>query len=244
VLVVAHPGHELRVHGWLEQARPRVLVLTDGAGRSGTSRLPATARVLARAGATPGEVFGRFRDRDIYEAMLGRDLELFRALAGDVAAALEDADYVVGDAAEGYNPTHDVCRLLVDAAAARVRRRRGRALASFAFPLVGPPTGSTPPGSTDVDTTLDADAFARKLVAARDYVELDGEVRAALDGVGIAAFRREVFQHVEGGSERAGGDVPFYERHGERRVAEGAYRHVLRRAEHVAPIAEALACES
>lgn len=29
-LVVAHPGHELRVYGWLEQARPRVFVLTDG----------------------------------------------------------------------------------------------------------------------------------------------------------------------------------------------------------------------
>src|SRR5207302_1404403 len=29
-LLVAHPGHELRVHGWLERERPLVFVLTDG----------------------------------------------------------------------------------------------------------------------------------------------------------------------------------------------------------------------
>ena len=34
-LIVAHPGHELRVHHWMELARPLVLVLTDGSGRQG-----------------------------------------------------------------------------------------------------------------------------------------------------------------------------------------------------------------
>ena len=29
-LFVAHPGHELRIYGWLERARPQVHVLTDG----------------------------------------------------------------------------------------------------------------------------------------------------------------------------------------------------------------------
>ena len=53
-LVVAHPSHELRLHGWLEQTRPCVCVLTDGAGRSGEPRLTRTTEVLARAGATQG----------------------------------------------------------------------------------------------------------------------------------------------------------------------------------------------
>ncbi len=243
MLVIAHPGHELRVHGWLEQARPRVLVLTDGSGRSDTIRLPATARVVERAGAVPGDVFGRFRDRELYAAILDGDLALFRTLARAIAESLDDADYVVADAAEGYNPAHDVCRVLVDAAVARVRRRRGRPLASFGFPLVGPPV-ATAPRTRDLDVRLDDDAFGRKLAAARDYVALEGEVRDALAGAGPDAFRREVLRHVDGAATTLAGDVPFYERHGERRVAEGAYARVLRRDEHVLPIAEALACES
>lgn len=243
MLVIAHPGHELRVHGWLEQARPRVLVLTDGSGRSGTSRLPATARVVERAGAVAGEVFGRFRDRELYAAMLDREVALFRALARALADALDDADYVVADAAEGYNPAHDVCRVLVDAAVARVRRRRGRTLASFGFPLVGPPAASSP-RSGDVELRLDDGAFARKLAAARDYVALDGEVRHALAQAGPDAFRQEVLRHVDRAVGAFADAMPFYERHGERRVAEGAYARVLRRDEHLLPIAEALACES
>lgn len=38
-LMIAHPGHELLVHGWLEVAHPRVFVLTDGSGRCAQSRL-------------------------------------------------------------------------------------------------------------------------------------------------------------------------------------------------------------
>ena len=186
-------------------------------------------------------MFGWLSDRAVYEAMLGRDLALFHALADEIVACLDGADYVVGDAAEGYNPTHDVCRILVDAAVAR--RRRVRSLASFAFPLVGPPAASAlRPG--DVDLALDDAAFSRKLGAAREYVELDHEVRDALDGVGAEAFRREVFRRVDAVSDGLAGEVPFYERHGERRVAEGMYASVLRRDEHVVPIAEALACGS
>src|SRR4051794_29308473 len=50
-LVVAHPGHELRVHGWIEAVRPLVHVLTDGSGSSGRSRLESTRRVLGPTGA-------------------------------------------------------------------------------------------------------------------------------------------------------------------------------------------------
>ena len=69
-LVVAHPGHELRVHGWLEKARPQVFVLTDGSGPTGSSRLRSTTRVLDRAGATAGCIYGRLADRVFYQALL------------------------------------------------------------------------------------------------------------------------------------------------------------------------------
>ena len=65
LLVVGHPGHELMVHGWLEAARPLVMVLTDGSGHAGVSKYASTAALMARAGATPGPIFGRFTDVEI-----------------------------------------------------------------------------------------------------------------------------------------------------------------------------------
>ena len=78
--VVAHPSHELRLHGWLEQTRPCVCVLTDGAGRSGEPRLTRTTEVLARAGATQGAIYGRFTDLEVYSAILNGDGELSRVV--------------------------------------------------------------------------------------------------------------------------------------------------------------------
>src|SRR5262245_41002456 len=43
----AHPGHELRVHHFLEQAAPTVAVLTDGSGSTGQPRLDESRELLA-----------------------------------------------------------------------------------------------------------------------------------------------------------------------------------------------------
>src|SRR5579883_1534118 len=101
-LIIAHPGHELRAHGWLEAARPITCVLTDGSGGAGEPRLESTSRVLASAGATPGPVYGRLSDRAIYAALLDHDTALFTGLVEELAQALLDCeiDYVAGDARE------------------------------------------------------------------------------------------------------------------------------------------------
>src|SRR5260370_411620 len=69
-LVIAHPGHELRVHHWLERARPVTFVLTDGSGHTDRSRLAATTAILERAGATRGAIYGAMSDRELYQAIL------------------------------------------------------------------------------------------------------------------------------------------------------------------------------
>ncbi|HEV7671338.1 MAG TPA: hypothetical protein VGS22_22700 [Thermoanaerobaculia bacterium] len=242
-LVVAHPGHELRVHGWLERARPIVFVLTDGSGR-GASRLESTTRLLAAAGATPGSIYGRFSDREIYSALLAGETERFVEVAAELAEALREAgiQIVAGDALEGFNPGHDLCRLLIDAAVARLARD-GRAVRNLQFPLEEHPTAETGEnGPTDLALDLDDPAFARKLAAARSYPEMAGEVEAALARFGPAAFRREhLAAAVTPPLAALYEQTPFFERHGERRVAEGHYRAVLRGREHLVPVASALA---
>ena len=229
----------------MEQFRPVVFVLTDGSGRTHHSRLPATTRVLERAGATRGAVYGRFTDAAVYQALLARDIAAFTDTAAEIAAALlEDGiDYVVADAAEGYNPSHDICRYLVNAAVEIAARARAQPIANYEFDLVAapaPPEGSLANGTAVV--TLDEDALARKLGAARGYDEMAAEVDTALAAWGPSAFRVEVLRSVAADDYwRDPAELPpFYERHGERRLADGAYTDVIRFTDHVRPLRDAL----
>ena len=127
VLVVGHPGHELRVYGWLKKARPLVHVLTDGSGSDGEPRIASTSALLENAGATRGSIYGRLSDRDIYSAILDGQHAYFIDLAEELAASLvqDQAEVVAGDAVEGFNPSHDVCRYVTNAAVRLASARAG-----------------------------------------------------------------------------------------------------------------------
>ncbi|HEV7784475.1 MAG TPA: hypothetical protein VGQ28_04005 [Thermoanaerobaculia bacterium] len=241
-LVVAHPGHELRVHRWLELARPVVFVLTDGSGNHGVSRLDSSTALLGRAGATAGSIYGRLTDRELYRALLGGDLGLFTGLADELARGLADMDVVAGDAVEGYNPGHDVCRLLINAAVLRLEAE-GRRIANFDFPLVGAPDDCPAEDHSGAQRLeLDEESLHRKLEAARTYPELAGEVEAALAAHGSDRFRVECLRPVRYGLDIAHlfSHPPFYETHGEKRVALGLYGQVIRFQNHLAPLAAGL----
>lgn len=241
-LVIGHPGHELRVHGWLEITRPVVFVFTDGSGRSNQSRLPSTTRVLSHAGATRGSVYGRLTDGKAYSAILNHEFDVFVELAEELceAFAAERIDYVAGDAFEGYNPMHDVCRLVINAAVASAQGVRDHRLRNLGFSLIGQPTACHEASHADgICLRLDDAAFARKLAAAKGYVELAGEVHSALKRTSADALRVECLRPV-GPGEDLSDQPPFYEAHGEKQVAAGLYDRVLRYQEHIAPLAEAL----
>jgi len=268
ILVIAHPGHELRVHRWLETARPEVWVLTDGSGRTQRSRVDSTTRVLDATGAAPGPIYPQFSDADLYEAVLSFDHRQFTDVVDRLATALmhEDVECVVGDAEEGYNPAHDICRLVINAAIRLVQRRTTKTIANYDFTLMGAP-GDCPDElrSRSLWLNLDDAAFARKISAALNYPELQAEVEAALQGgtsetspehfdLGERArstfgptdatnFRIECLRPVNAfrtSIRSYGGDLPFYEAYGEKQVRAGHYTRVLRFDEHLMPLAAAL----
>jgi len=220
------------------------MMLTDGSGPSGHSRLASSTTLLERAGATPGPIYGRLSDKAVYQAVLDQDIRLFIGLVEEMADVLvrDRVDCVVGDGAEGYNPTHDICRLLVNTAVTIAQQIRGSELANFAFPLVArpDPPEADPDGRT-LCIELDDDALERKLRAARAYAELADEVTAALAAWGAEAFRKEYLRFVDARDTLEPGDtLPYYERYGEQRVASGVYDRVIRYHTHVKPIADAL----
>jgi hypothetical protein len=265
-VVVAHPGHEVRIHGWLERERPRVFVLTDGSGRVGEPRVASTAEYLERFGMRPGCIFGRFTDMEVYRAVLARDFGLFAGLCDELAEALvsSGASLVAGDASEGYNSTHDITRLITNTAVEMASRATGRTIANYDFPIVKRPDHCPESQRANcVWLELDDEAYMRKIAAAFefypelaaetrdalhggdheetvDYFKLNSDEHAATDLRGMDMFRVECLRPVSHADAPFESPVPFYELRGESRVAGGHYTQVIRYREHIAPLAVAL----
>ncbi len=239
-LVIAHPGHELCVYGWTARLRPRVFVITDGSAHSQKSRIEHTQRNLDRLGAAPGSFYGRFTDAAIYRGLLDHDFDLFARLAVELADTIvkEELTCVVGDASEGYNPTHDACRLVVNAAVEMARAQSAREIANLEFLIA-----SRPNGRVNIGTRMELDdcTFEEKLNAARNYPGLKRDIDALIEKYSEHAFRTEyLYPTFDGHAQSLNHPKPFYEEHGERRVREGYYDQVIRYYEHLLPLARNL----
>jgi hypothetical protein len=243
-LVIAHPGHELRVYHWLRLAGPSVFIFTDGSGSSGKSRLDSTSRILARTGAGKGCIYGRLSDRDIYSALMACEVEVFLSLTHELATALvqENIDYVVGDAIEGYNPAHDLCRVIINEAIQIASGIQGREIGNFDVLLTSAPGDHAAERLEGaIWLKLDSDAVTEKLEVARSYGELASEVDGLLEKRGIEGLRTECLRRASNlfvDDYLVG--TPYYEHYGEQQVAAGHYPSVLRYREHFLPLARAV----
>ena len=241
-LVLAHPGHELRLHGCLERLKPRVYILTDGSGHAARSRLDQSLLLLQATGANPGNLFGRFTDRALYALLMSKETAIWPALAETLAADLlaNGIDTVIADGFEGFNPAHDLCRLLAEAAVTRLQSQ-GRPVTQFAFPLDGPPSGQPAvPGPEALVLPLTPAELARKRAAALNYPALAGDIQLAVNRYGWEGFESEWLFPAGQTQLPPPGWRPYYEIHGEHQVESGVYDRVLRYKEQFRPAAYAL----
>ena len=265
-VVVAHPGHEVRIHGWLERECPHVFILTDGSGRMGQPRIASTTEYLKKFGMQPQSIYGRLTDLEVYAAVLSRDFDPFLRLTEEMAEAFvsEGIVSVIGDASEGYNTTHDICRLIINASVEMAGRSLGRPLANYDYPVVYRPDHCPEHlRSEAVWLRLEDDAFWRKVGAARefypqlvaeteqamqgnghqavmDYFKLHDDKHAATQLSGLDMFRIECLRPVSAGDLPFESEFPFYEYQGQRKVQERLYAEVIRYREHIVPLADAL----
>ncbi|HEX3145163.1 MAG TPA: hypothetical protein VHQ64_14420, partial [Pyrinomonadaceae bacterium] len=176
------------------------------------------------------------------------------------AIVAEKPGGIAGDAIEGFNPAHDACRMIINAAVTIAGRALGPGIVNQDFLLVGRHTPLESDGATNL--LLDDVTFERKLAAARSFTELAPELDAVLQGdllalhqypqisndslatrntIGAEAYRVECLRPVgEPASLTPSTSTPFYEQYGELRVAEGLYGEVIRYRDHMLPLAEAL----
>jgi len=244
-MVIGHPGHELKVCGWITTHHPRVYVLTDGSGQNGVSRLSATENLLAELGAERGEIFGAATDAEIYEAILEQRVSFFLNILDAMAESLvsHSIDFVAGDLSEGFNPTHDLCREVIDAAVALAQRARNVSIPNYGFSLTEGESSYAPSHDRDcMHLRLDRDLLRRKLQAARRYAELSGEIQSAIQNYGEEYFGVECLKknNLTALPLWAESGKPHYERWGEQRKAQGKYTSVIRYREHIVPIMTAI----
>jgi len=230
-LLVAHPGHELLLHGWICRNRPVVQVLTDGPA----ARLQSTADLLRETGARPGAIFGRLSDAEAYAMILEGNVALLFSLVTELAAEIETRrpEIIVSDAAEGYNPVHDLCRLIAGAAI----EVAGAGTKQYEYAVVNTPDSMN---GDQLVFELDDAAYAAKMERARRLATLLPDIGELLSRHGAEVYRRETFRRVADWTDIGSGSAPLYERFGEERVAAHRYTRVIRRAEHLAPLRDAL----
>ena len=244
-LVVAHPGHELRIFHWFQKYRPTMYVLTDGSGRDGVSRLHATTRLVERVGARAGNVFGPHSDREIYQSVLVLNCDLFHRLADRLTEGLieQKAQFVLGDAAEGEFMSHDIWREARLLAVRRAEQVLGWPIVQYEFAVDSHPL-NCPESQNEqkVHLELDEKSFGDKIDSAYEYLEVRRFVDEMMDAFGREAFRTECLFPVCDESLLALNPEgkPKYELHGEKLVAEGVYPDVIRYQSHLKPLARSL----
>lgn len=238
LLLIAHPGHELRVFEWVHRARPLVVMLTHGDGSIGQPRLDDSRRLLARWGVeVRSDWLSPVSDSVVYQALLGTGASPFQDWLDRLTQAALDADIdtVVADEAEGYNPSHDLCRVLANRLVMRLREA-GREVRNLEIPLVGHPCDPARDEQVEIEVRLTEAEHQHKLEQMLEYARrcspvLLVEVQTMLDSFGTQAFARECLYpasrtpYEEG---RLPDTLPYFERVGEERRAAGIYKDVIR----------------
>ncbi len=234
-LLIAHPGHELLLQGWISRNQPVVHILTDGTGHfPASTRVADSARFIDEIGGSRGSIFGRLSDREAYAMLVEQNDSLLFSLAAELAADLSKTRpaMLVTDSAEGYNPIHDLCRLIGGAAIAMA----GVGTKQYEYPVVRHPSLPV----EEIVIELDPAAHSLKMQRAHARAETITDIIELLSRHGEDAYRRETLCSVGDWAAIEHETAPLYEQWGEERVGSGLYAHVIREREHLLPLRDAL----
>lgn len=187
-LCIAHPGHELRLHGFLEQAKPFVFILTDGSHRAEKDLMMDSIRCIDRAtkfgmkknmaysASDKSKKIFKFSDHSadegqehlkdalIYAEIVNQWTGVFEAFTRSMINNLVKykIDYLVADASEGHNVCHEMMRIMADVAIEVVKKKTGHEILNYDFAIEKPYNENI----TDaIHIELDPAAVDRKLDA-------------------------------------------------------------------------------
>jgi hypothetical protein len=213
-LLMAHPGHEAALHGWLQKNRPTVFVLTDGSDELTGATLAATTHALERLRVRTGSVYGRFTGTAVARAILRKDVTAFAPVVHELVEWLSEQPvrYLVTDAAEGHDPAHDLCRTIAGVAVELTAVLSGRSIPLYEYVVSGD-RGPCLRGECPDSTRWP-----------------------------LGAGRVECLHHVAPRAEWRcpRGEAPAYERRESPAAGPASYASLIRYREHMLPLASEL----
>lgn len=231
---VAHPGHELRLHGWMSRANPVCTILTTGS-RSGTDRdrLQASARIVESTGGQCSALFGVVLDRDLYRMILAGDAAPFQQWTETLAGMLvtNRIERLVVDGWQLYSVSHDLTHIIGRLAAERASRTLGYSIEVLQFEVVPALLAECPDiGKPAFDVNLSDDELDAKFAAIDSYPGIEFELIEIrqIEEEGHARMERffvppPITKVIQPPSTK-----PKYEAYGEARLADGIYQDVIR----------------
>jgi ABC-type dipeptide/oligopeptide/nickel transport system ATPase component len=243
LLFVGHPGHELLAHKFLMKYEPVTVFLTDGSGNSNNPRIEQSIHLLESKNLTVKRPFKPLSDREIYDLLLAKKFEPFIKIKENLKSLIneENVEMIVGDAIEGFNPTHDVCRYITNCIVSESNKKRE--LRNYDFFQDNVKLNiDHPRGVDDIVLELDKKDLELKLDTCNNYPQIKYEVDKFSQVFGNEFFTTEYFRSVTDTSiiKTWDTEIPFYESFGRKRIAEGVYKKLITFEDHVKPLAEFL----
>lgn len=192
-LSIAHPGHELRLHGFLELARPFTFILTDNAEAKGQDLMWDSIKAIARAtqqglkihpAALKSPLYRKalkvslkkgkdvkehIKDGEIQYEVANHRIDFFRYYLDYMVENLLkfDITHLLCDASEDYHLTHEVVRMVAELAVTRIKNTHGIDIELYEYALHRPYNHSLT--EECVHLQLDEGMLERKLEAIATY---------------------------------------------------------------------------
>jgi hypothetical protein len=176
---------------------------------------------------------GQRSDREWYAAILAGDISAFTKTAEAITAAALTihAPLIVSDAADGYNPLHDLCQAIASAVVARIARASD--LPKF---LVSPATANAM-GTEPIAWKLKDEAVQLKRIAILANTPVAEEVTRLLAEEPDALYMEQLLVPT---FDWPANWTPEWEAFGRKRVNEGRFAAPITYRDHVLPLATAL----
>lgn len=231
---VAHPGHELRLHGWMSRTKPLCMILTTGS-RSGEdrARLNTSATIIENVGGHCSSLFGVVLDRDLYKTILEGDLLPFHHWTDRLTDLLVEnrIQRLIVDGWQLYSVTHDLTHIMGRLAAERASRVLGYEIEVLQYEVVpGPLAEFTDIGQPECDVSLSDSELGAKMAAIKGYPDIELELMEIeqIEQETHAKHERFFSPPPIERLTKAPPAKPRYEAYGEARLAQGTYKNVIR----------------